>query len=361
MTHIPILMIFDDEWEQGNRPTSMRMARRTLRDSSDPFAVPENEFRSLYRLSKDAVWALIDELRPFMPVKRRITAIPIELQILVALNFMATGSYQRRIGQDFLTCMSQAMISKSLHATVNGLNQLMKKWIAFPVSDAKLNAVKQGFFEFSAFPGIIGVIDSTHIAIVPPEAQRGHLFINRKQYHSLNVLVVSDYKGEILAVNAAHGGRTHDAKVFQSSRLFAHLTEQYENGRKGLWLLGDSAYPLLPFLLTPKLDQQEGTPGAKYTNHHIRACEAVKRCLGVLKGRWRCLRKERALHYQPEFAALIVNACCVLNNIAIRWRISEDEIYMDEIDTDPPELYENIDMENGEQARNQIIEWYFTD
>lgn len=67
-------------------------------------------------------------------------------------------------------------------------------------------------------------------------------------------------------------------------------------------VLGDSAYPLLPFLLTPKLNQEEGTPGARYTDHHVRTRVAIERCFGILKGRWRCLRKERALHYSPQFA-----------------------------------------------------------
>jgi len=39
------------------------------------------------------------------------------------------------------------------------------------------------------FPGIIGAIDRTHIAIVSPNIQE-HLYINRKLYHSLNVLIV---------------------------------------------------------------------------------------------------------------------------------------------------------------------------
>lgn len=69
--------------------------------------------------------------------------------------------------------------------------------------------------------------------------------------------------------------------------------------------LGDSAYPLLSYLMTPKLHEPEGTPSAKYTQRHDRARCSVERCIGVLKGRWRCLRKERALHYAPEVAGKI--------------------------------------------------------
>lgn len=67
-------------------------------------------------------------------------------------------------------------------------------------------------------------------------------------------------------------------------------------------LTGDSGYPLLPYLMVPKLNQQAGTPSARYTQCHVQARSSVERCIGILKGRWRCLRKERALHYTPDMA-----------------------------------------------------------
>lgn len=36
------------------------------------------------------------------------------------------------------------------------------------------------FFEKTGFPGVIGAIDGTHVAIFPPKIEREHLFINRK-------------------------------------------------------------------------------------------------------------------------------------------------------------------------------------
>lgn len=118
---------------------------------------------------------LIEELVPLMPeIVRRQTAIPHELQvqyilnfpfmqhheilddflnldsisyfiyILASLNFLATGSYQRRVGQDFLTCMSQTSLSRSLHATVNALVNVMDNWICFPVTADRIHRIKQG-------------------------------------------------------------------------------------------------------------------------------------------------------------------------------------------------------------------------
>lgn len=50
--------------------------RRTLRDISDPFLIPEKEFIGLYRLSKLLVQNLIEELEPHLPPRERTTAIP---------------------------------------------------------------------------------------------------------------------------------------------------------------------------------------------------------------------------------------------------------------------------------------------
>lgn len=63
-----------------------------------------------------------------------------------------------------------------------------------------------------------------------------------------------------------------------------------------------------------------------------------------------------------KFTALIVNGCCVLHNITIRWRIPLDEMYDEEDVAQPsPILYRNCGNPEGEETRNRVIEWYFTD
>lgn len=69
--------------------------------------------------------------------------------------------------------------------------------------------------------------------------------------------------------------------------------------------------------MTPILDAPEGTPEDYYTKLHCSARNTVERTIGVLKNRWRCLLKHRVLHYHPDVAAKIINACCVLHNMCI--------------------------------------------
>lgn len=60
--------------------------------------------------------------------------------------------------------------------------------------------INSSFFCFSFytkhnFPGVIGCIDCTHIAIHSPSVDdpefHEHLYVNRKNYHSINVQLVS--------------------------------------------------------------------------------------------------------------------------------------------------------------------------
>ncbi|XP_011140146.1 putative nuclease HARBI1 isoform X1 [Harpegnathos saltator] len=172
-------------------------------------------------------------------------------------------------------------------------------------------------------------------------------------------MIISDYNGVILAVKANHGGCTHDVRVWASSQLSAYMLREHENGRRNVWLIGD-AYPLLPYLMTPKLNQVPGSPGALYTDCHIRARFSVERAIGVLKGRWRYLRKERALNYVPKFAAWIVNATCVLHNIAKQYNVPEDDVYReDDIEEENIDIRNNNMVARGNAVRERIIQIYF--
>lgn len=68
-----------------------RIIKRNLRDTLNPFDLPERSFIALYRMPQRLVFDLVDEIRPFAV---NIGTIPIEIQILSVLNFLASGSYQ---------------------------------------------------------------------------------------------------------------------------------------------------------------------------------------------------------------------------------------------------------------------------
>lgn len=100
---------------------------------------------------------------------------------------------------------------------------------------------------------------------------------------------------------------------------------------------GDSGYPLEPFLLTLILGEGPSPVEQLYNTAHKDARVVVERCFGVLKSRFRCLSRFRALHYSPTKAAQIVNACAVLHNICKLYGLPDPPA--EPVENDPPEDY----------------------
>ncbi|XP_048487820.1 putative nuclease HARBI1 [Plutella xylostella] len=292
-----------------------RRQLRHMRERNDPFDVPDAEFVATYRLPKETVLSLIEELTPFLnrPDPRDIS---VARKVLIALGFFAAGSYQRGVGQGATHGVCQPTVSRAIAEVTDALNhpQILTKYIVFPRTPEARNTVKRRFFEVYNFPGIVGCIDGTHVCILRP-AQNEEEYFNRKHTHSLNVQIICDADLIILSVDASHGGATHDSAVWNGHPLKEYLQGLYDQG-EAVWLLGDSGYAQRVIMMTPIVDATPGTREALYTDMHVKTRNCVERCIGVLKARWRCLLAARMLHYKPEKAARIVNACVVLHNVA---------------------------------------------
>ena len=102
-------------------------------------------------------------------------------------------------------------------------------------------------------------------------------------------------------VNIGWPRKVHDARVFVNSScfrkgcngtLFPDRSITLVGVKVPLLLLGDPAYPLLPWLMKPYLDNASTTPQERHFNHCLsQARMVVENSFGRLKGRWRCLLK----------------------------------------------------------------------
>lgn len=237
---------------------------------------------------------------------------------------------------------------------------MAEDFIKFPNID-QFNEIKENFMNRFQMPGVIGAVDGTHIAILKPTIEE-HNYINRKGFHSLNVQLVSDANLKILNVNANYPGSAHDAFIWRQSRVKEYLHNIYINGHERSWLLGDSGYPLEPYLLTPFNAPNENGPEYRFNLRHASARNVVERCIGVLKTRFRCLLKERTARYAPQFVGRIVNCCCMLhnicidNNVAAPQDIVDDGMYfpMDAVNENHIPL-----LNEGRRIRQNVLERYF--
>lgn len=55
----------------------------------------------------------------------------------------------------------------------------------------------------------------------------------------------------------------------------------------------------------------------------------VEGCIGILRYRFRCLQRYRALHYDPARSSDIITACAILNNVCIYCNVPVPETEMD--------------------------------
>lgn len=340
----------------------LRLRRSQLRNEADPFNLPNRRFIQLYRLDKVAVRRLVNILTPYLRSPLIRGAISKELKIFCALRFYATGSYQRSVGEEGTINLSQTVVHRAVHEVTHAIVQSMAaEYIKFPITLEERNRIKGHFMEKWNFPGVIGAIDCTHIAILKPQEDE-HNFINRKGYHSLNCQIICDDTLRIINIFANYGGATHDSFIWRHSSIKDYMETLYANGESS-WLIGDSGYPLQPFMMTPFHNPPEGSPQARFNHAHIRARNCVERCIGLLKMRFRCVLKERSLRYAPQFVANLLKACSTLHNICIAEGIP---LVIDEIEDNLQREME-IPLQNepaqlapqGLHVRDRIIEQYY--
>ena len=79
--------------------------------------------------------------------------------------------------------------------------------------------------------------------------------------------------------------------------------------------------------MTPIPNTTPGSAEANYNEKHMKARVVIENTFGRVKNRWRCVNKDRVLHYKPLKCARIIQACCVLHNIGIAFGNAETDEY----------------------------------
>ncbi|XP_017466745.1 PREDICTED: putative nuclease HARBI1 [Rhagoletis zephyria] len=139
-------------------------------------------------------------------------------------------------------------------------------------------------------------------------------------------MVICDHKMRIRAVNGTFGGASHDSHIWNLSNERDYMNTKYENVDNNTQILGDSEYPLEPWLLTLYRSATENSDEHIFNQKLSKGRSIIERVFGVLKGRFRCLLAARELHYAPIKVVQILNACCALHNICILYNVETPSI-----------------------------------
>lgn len=295
----------------------------------NPFEWSERDFKSNFRLTHDLALQLIDDLYPhyWEMIKDKQDGgsheIAFELKVLVALKFYATGCYQGNLRESLNLSLSS--VSRSIEFITDLIISALAGYVSFPLTEAAKEIIEPAFRE-KGFPGVIGCIDGTHIAISGVNKEEMYKYMNRKQFASINVQVICDANYRLLNVNPKFCGANHDSYIWSASKIKARLMENYDTPiNQKYWLLGDSGYPLEPWLMTP-IQNPSTESEEKYNMYHIRVRGIVERTIGIWKQRFRCILGERKLHYEPTKCRKIILATAILHNYLIDNLYEDDDV-----------------------------------
>ncbi|XP_018377650.1 PREDICTED: putative nuclease HARBI1, partial [Trachymyrmex cornetzi] len=334
-----------------NKFYQLQLECRLLRDHANPLALPQNEFMDIFRLSPDLALYLINELRHDLQ-PQRISGLAPELQVLTVLQFYGQGCYQRSVGNQFQHNMSQTSVSRCIHAVTNAINQLLRRWIKFSMTQEERAAARNKFRNTpQPFPGAIG---ATFINILGP-VEHEEAYVNHHGNHSLNVQAIVDPDLLILNINARFPGARNDSYIWNNSPIRRAMEYCYYRGERQTWLIGDARYPLEPWLMTPLADYPIGTRQFEYTMQLCSSRNCVKRFNGVFKSLWRCCSYQRVLMYEPELAGRIINACAILHNMRIHARLPVHQFLNDQDAGLPEEPVYIHHKEDNEPVRNLAL------
>ena len=174
---------------------------------------------SKFRLCRNAILFLVDILEPALSSPtQRSHAVPVNLQVLSVLYYLASGSFQRVMGDSHDINLSQSSISRFIGHFCAALTILRDDFISFPTHIVDIRANQEKFFRRSRLPNIVGFIDGTQVQIIAP-SENEDIYVNRHNYHSINVQVICDYDYKITNIVARWPGSVHDSTILKESNV----------------------------------------------------------------------------------------------------------------------------------------------
>lgn len=179
------------------------------------------------------------------------------------------------------------------------------------------------FYKKQRISNVLGAIDSSHIRIEKPTLNAQD-YCNRKKFFSINLQAVVDANMRFLNIYCGEPGSLHDARILRRSPLYetanANTRMLFPNKT---FLLGDSAYPSLSWLVPPFRDNGHLTNRQKEFNFiHSSTRMPVERAFGYVKGRFRRIKFFNE-YREMRFITDTVVVACILHNYCI----NENDIY----------------------------------
>jgi hypothetical protein len=149
--------------------------------------IPLKYIKPNYRLSLSQIKYIRDIVSPTMKKFNTNHTIPLDSRILLSLDILASGNYQRVTG--FGHGMSRSSVQTIFHEFLDTMLVHANDFIKFPIDDPVwVASSKASFQRIAGLPNIVAVVDGTHISIEKPKVN-GQVYVGRKPGFTINVQV----------------------------------------------------------------------------------------------------------------------------------------------------------------------------
>ncbi|GLJ06430.1 hypothetical protein SUGI_0039060 [Cryptomeria japonica] len=313
--------------------------RRTSTSASVGMDNEAEKFKSFFRVSKktfDYICSLVKEDFLSRPSSSLVNvegkALSVENQVAIALKRLASGESQLSVGEAF--GVGQSIVSQVTWKFVEVMEEHGLQHLKWPDA-SEMEKIKGNFERIQGMPNCCGVIDVTHIVMSLASSEASAVWHDHESNYSMLLQAVVDPDMKFRDILTGWPGSLNDYRLLKNSCFF-RLCESGKrlNGRvKDLaqelqireYVIGDTGYPLLPWLITPYQGRENSPSKMRFNARHHATRMVAERALARFKATWRIID---GVMWRPDKHKLprIILVCCLLHNIIIDL---EDELQQD--------------------------------
>lgn len=286
-------------------------------------------------------------------------------QVAISLRRLGSGDSLVAIGESF--GIHRSTVSQVTWCFVDSLEESAIHHLQWPSTEQEMSAIKAKFEAMQGLPNCCGAIDITHIKMMLSSIHaENKVWQDRMQNHSVILQAIVDPELRFRDVVTGWPGQMQDASVLCSS-TFYELCEKGSrlNGNKlkladgsevNEYIVGDSGFPLLPWLVTPYRGNELSESKANFNKRHYETWMVAHRALARFKEGWKVLQGSMWRPDKNKLPGMIL-ACCILHNIVIDMEDKVlDELMPPNLEHDPGynhEVCKFVD-ENAAASRDKL-------
>ncbi|XP_028057900.1 protein ALP1-like [Camellia sinensis] len=296
-----------------------------------------DKFESVFKISRKTFNYICSLVKEHMMARSAnfvfSNGMPMSLndRVAVALRRLSSGDSLISVADSFGT--NHSTVSQVTWRFVEAIEENGLHHLQWPSMEQEMTDVKSKFERLRGFPNCCGAIDTTHITMLLSSSEMGsNLWLDREKNHSMILQAIVDPDMRFRDIVTGWPGKMNDFDVLQSStffklcekgeRLKGHTMKLSDRTELNEYIVGDSGFPLLPWLVTPYQGKELSESEFEFNKRHFATRIVAQRALARLRETWKIIQ---GVMWRPDKHRLprIILACCILHNIVIDM---EDEV-----------------------------------